>query len=159
MSSILPSKAPLVNLHAEGLMQSIARTEHLTGVSLDINSMLEEIIQCIAYQHTAQMELELYGLDLMERHSLVHDDRDCRTIIKLFVSIGELLLEQLTLHGLYKNKKLGFILGYRVLDNLVFMEFNSDMVRMLNDELNHPGHRPRMFLSIPEDSVVLRGYV
>lgn len=159
MSLILQSRPLLVNLHAEGLMKSVARTEHLTGISLDVNSMLEEIVQCISDQHNAQMELELCALDLMERHSLVHDDRDCRTIIKLFVSTGELLLEQLTLHGLYKNKKLGFILGYRVLDNLVFMEFNSDMVRMLNDELNHPGHRPRKFTSIPAGPVILPRYV
>jgi hypothetical protein len=140
-------------------MRSVARTEHLTGVNLDVNALLREIVQCISDEHTAQMELELCALDIMERHSLVHDDRDCRTIIKLFVSTGELLHRQLSLHGLYRNKKLAFIFSHRVLDNLVFMEFNSDLVKMLNDELNQTRDRPGRFVSIPTGATILPGYV
>lgn len=159
MSLNLASKPLLVCLHAHGLMQAVARTEQQTGIDLDINSILEEIVQCVVDKQTAQIELELYALDIMDKHAQTCSDRDCRAIVKLFVKLGMLLLEELSIHGLYRNQKLDFMYSNRVLDNLIFMEITSDTVRMLNYELNPPVHKPSRPVSIPAGASILPRYV
>lgn len=150
MSLSLNNKAKLVNLHVQDLVRSVARAEHYTGVSLDIDILLYEIMQCIVDKETAQLELELYWLDIVEKYSIVHDSRDCRTIIKLFISTGKSLVEQLSYHGLYKGHRLGFVLSHRVLDNLIFLEMTSDNIKALNDQINVPKQSRPRFLNIAD---------
>jgi hypothetical protein len=57
----------LVNMRAKGLMEDIAKVEQSTGLSLDIDDIVEEIVSCLSDEATAKVELEMYGLDLVNK--------------------------------------------------------------------------------------------
>lgn len=133
----------LVNMKAEGLMQDIAKVEQSTGLSLDIDDIVEEIVSCLSDEATAKVELEMYGLDLVNKHCNTCNEEDTEAIVALFISLGLFILSELLRFGLYRNRKLQFMFNKRVLDNLTFLEVNSDTVRILNNDLNQTGDRFR----------------
>lgn len=126
----------LVNMRAEGLMSEVAAVEQETGLSLDIDDIIEEIVSCLFNEPTAKVELEMYGLDLMNKHCNTCNEEDAEKIIKLFINLGTHILTELIRFGLYRNQRLRFMFNKRVLDNLTFLEVNSDTVRILNDDLD-----------------------
>lgn len=133
----------LVNMKAEGLMQDIAKVEQSTGLSLDVDDIVQEIVSCLYDEATAKAELEMYGLDLINKHCNTCNEEDTEAIVNLFISLGLLILSELLRFGLYRNKKLQFMFNKRILDNLTFLEVNSDTIRVLNDDLNQVSNRSR----------------
>ncbi len=133
----------LVNIRAEGLMNEVAAVEQETGFTLDIDDIIQEIVSCLFNEPTAKVELEMYGLDMMRLNDNTCNEEDAEKIIKLFVKLGTHILTELIRFGLYRNQKLRFMFNKRVLDNLTFLEVNSDTVRILNDDLNKADDRFR----------------
>jgi hypothetical protein len=80
---------------------------------------------------------------LVDEFGIEIPEEDAEKIIKLFVKLGTHILAELIRFGLYRNQRLRFMFNKRVLDNLTFLEINSDIVRILNDDLNKADDRFR----------------
>lgn len=128
------SKELLVSIHIEDCIQSVAKAELHTGLDLDVDWLICEVLQCIYDRTTARAELQVCAADIVQNHGLICDDAECAIVFSLFMSIGDSLIDQLNHFGLYRDNKLWFLLNHRVLNNLVFIQINSDNVRMLNGE-------------------------
>jgi hypothetical protein len=128
------SKDLLINIHLEDCIQSIAKAERCTGIELDVDWLINEALQCVYDRSTARAELEMCATGIVEDNSLLCNDAECDVVFGLFMSIGNSLVDQLNHFGLYKGNKLWFLLNHRVLNNLVFIQINSDNIRMLNGE-------------------------
>ncbi len=134
------TKPIYVNVKADGLTSSIVKIEEQTGLVLNIRDLLQEILSCLTDYNTAQLELEMYGLSLMEEHSAAWHENDTRKIIDLFVNVGLNIFEQLTHYGFYSQDKLQFAYSHHLMDNVVFMDKKS-MLKLLHEEFNQPSIR------------------
>jgi hypothetical protein len=136
-----------VNVNVSGFTKSVYELEKDTGLIIDCSDILKEITCCIKDKMCAQVELEMYGLSLME--SQCHSDRDeeVNKIIRLFINTGNLVYQECLDHGLYDGNTLGFVFSNCVKDNLVFIERTS-MVEILRDEFNTVTTRYPMFVQV-----------
>jgi hypothetical protein len=129
-----------VNLKADGMMLAIYNVERRTGLTLDTESILQEITQCLVDYSTAKIELEMFGLDMLEKNSNTYNERDTLDIINLFVKTGLQIFDEIVHYGLYKDHRLQFVYSSHFMDNVVFMEKKS-MIKLLHEEFNVPTHR------------------
>lgn len=148
LASVQNEKPLYVNLKADGMMLAIYNVERRTGLTLDTQSILHEITQCLVDYNTAKIELEMFGLDMLEKHSNTYNERDTRDIINLFVRTGLQIFDEIVHYGLYKDRKLQFVYSNHFMDNVVFMEKKS-MIKLLHEEFNVPTHRSRRSVPTP----------
>lgn len=133
----------LVNLRVTGFTKSIYEVEKDTGLILDTHEILKEIVECLKDRITAQVELEMYCLSLMDKQCHAGVEGETKQIIALFVETGNVIYRELIEHGLYKDNSLEFIYSNCIMDNLVFVE-KSSVIKALNEELNtRYFHNPR----------------
>jgi len=56
-----------LHITAHGLMSNVLNIEQRIDFSLDTQLFLQEVVSCLEYKDTAQLELEMYGLSIMEQ--------------------------------------------------------------------------------------------
>jgi hypothetical protein len=128
-----------VNIAAHGLMSSVLNIEKRIDFSLDTQLFLQEVVSCLEYKDTAQVELEMYGLSIMEQSVNYQRLRDAERFIKMFVKTGQLMLDQLLEHNCYTNNILQLVYTKHCMDNILFIDKKS-MIGLLHEELN-TGHK------------------
>lgn len=125
----------IVNLRVDGFTNSVYELEKDTGLIMDTFDILKEIVDCLKDRNTATVELEMYCLSMMDKqcHSGIEDE--VRQIIKLFISTGRLMYEQLLEHGLYRDDSLAYVFGNCVMDNVMFVD-KTAVLESAKNELN-----------------------
>jgi hypothetical protein len=124
-----------VNIAAHGLMSNVLNIEKRIDFSLDTQLFLQEVVSCLEYKDTAQVELEMYGLSIMEQSVNYQRLRDAECFIKMFVKTGQLMLDQLLEHNCYTNNILQLVYTKHCMDNILFIDKKS-MIGLLHEELN-----------------------
>lgn len=136
-----------VNVSVDGFSKSVYELEKETGLILDTADILKEITDCIKDRMSALVELELYGLSLLEQQCHSDRDEEVKQIIQLFIDTGKLIYDECLQHGLYRGNTLAFVYNNSIMDNLVLIERNS-MVKLLHEEFNPVTVRYPMFVQV-----------
>ena len=115
-------KYNLLNVNNEGLLDVVSDFEKDTGLILELDDLLPEIVNCLQYKNTVNLELDLYCLDLADKHCHGAIYNEFNDTLKVLQKIGYLIYKNFLLHELYKNNELNLIYHKRLNDNIILID-------------------------------------